>query len=45
MTSFALAMPDECKIGDSVDSYRCYYRLYKKNIGFWKKRSSPKWFF
>ena len=45
ITNFALAMPDECKIGDVVDSYREYYRLHKKSIAFWKKRDTPNWFF
>ena len=34
LTSFALAMPDECKTNDPVESYRNYYKmekLYRKN--------------
>lgn len=32
MTDFALAMPDDCKIGNAVDSYNEYYRKYKSHI-------------
>jgi len=44
LTEFALAMPDECKIGDVVESYRCYYRTHKKDISSWKRRYKPRWF-
>lgn len=32
MTNFPLAMPDDCKIGDVVDSYNEYYLKYKNHI-------------
>ena len=32
ITPHALAMPNECKIGDAVESYREYYRVYKKHL-------------
>ena len=44
LTPFALAMPDECKVGDAVDSYRQYYRTEKRKIGVWKNREIPDWF-
>jgi len=44
LTPFALAMPDECKIGDVVDSYREYYRTEKRKIAQWKGREVPEWF-
>jgi len=44
ITPFALAMPDECKVGDAVDSYREYYRTEKRKIAQWKGRESPEWF-
>jgi hypothetical protein len=44
LTPFALAMPDECKVGDAVDSYREYYRTEKRKLAQWKGRESPEWF-
>lgn len=38
LTSFALAMPDECKVaGDAVASYRNYYRTSKAAIATWHR--------
>jgi hypothetical protein len=44
ITDFALAMPDECRIGDVVQSYRKYYMVEKRNIAVWKNREIPEWF-
>jgi hypothetical protein len=45
ITPFRLAMPDECKIvGESVDSYRKYYIMYKKDFCKWTNREIPFWF-
>jgi hypothetical protein len=44
ITPFALAMPDECKIGDAVESYRTYYMVEKRTIANWKNRETPEWF-
>jgi hypothetical protein len=44
LTTFALAMPIECKIGSPVDSYREYYRKEKKSFATWKNREIPYWF-
>lgn len=44
ITPFALAMPDECKIGDAVESYRTYYMVDKRKIANWKNRETPEWF-
>ena len=44
ITPFALAMPDECKVGDAVDSYREYYQKEKRKIAVWKNREVPEWF-
>jgi len=44
MTEFALAMPDECKLDDPVESYRNYYKMNKRHLCEWKKRNIPKWF-
>ena len=44
ITSFALAMPDECKVGNAVESYRTYYMVEKRSIAEWKKREIPEWF-
>ena len=43
LTDFALAMPDEYKTDDPVESYRAYY-LSKRPIASWKNRSPPVWF-
>lgn len=41
-----LAMPDEYKVpGDAVASYRNYYRIGKKHLHSWKKRSPPDWIY
>ena len=41
LTPFRLAMPDECKIGGAVESYREYYIKEKKHFSKWKKRKIP----
>lgn len=42
-TPFALAMPDECKRKDAVESYRAYYAFNKQHLFKWKKRGRPEW--
>jgi hypothetical protein len=44
-TPFALAMPDEYKTDDPVESYRLYYKKDKAHIATWKKRAPPEWFY
>jgi hypothetical protein len=44
ITPFALAMPDECKIGNAVESYREYYMTEKRTLAAWKSRNQPQWF-
>lgn len=44
VTPFALAMPDECKVGDAVASYRAYYMAEKRGFAVWKNRETPEWF-
>ena len=44
ITPFALSMPDECKVGDTVESYRTYYIKEKYKIATWKNREIPYWF-
>jgi hypothetical protein len=44
ITTFALAMPDDCKVNNVVDSYRKYYITHKKSLGIWKNRKEPDWF-
>jgi hypothetical protein len=44
ITDFALAMPDECKVGDVVESYRTYYMTEKREIADWKKVDKPHWY-
>ncbi len=46
LTKFALAMPDEYKSDDPVESYRRYYMSpEKKTIASWnKRREKPDWY-
>lgn len=41
MTPFALAMPDEYKVGSAIESYREYYRKGKIHLHAWKGRKKP----
>jgi hypothetical protein len=40
----ALAMPDQYKVDDFVQSYRNYYIGEKKGFATWKNREIPSWF-
>lgn len=50
LTKFALAMPEEYKSEDPVESYRNYYRNEKifmkngKRMDTWTRRERPSWF-
>ncbi len=41
LTKFALAMPDDCKQNDVVESYKTYYLRDKINICTYKRREKP----
>lgn len=43
MTSFAQAMPDECKDPDAVKAYRSYYIKYKSSFAKWPDSRTPSW--
>ena len=43
LTPFALAMPDEYKCNDPVQSYRNYYNGAKRHLFKWTKREVPEW--
>jgi len=43
LTSFAQAMPDECKRADAVEAYREYYKKSKSHLFSWRKRGKPSW--
>jgi hypothetical protein len=43
LTPFALAMPDEYKTEDPVESYRNYYKS-KSDFATWKRRDIPDWY-
>jgi hypothetical protein len=43
-TEPAMAMPDEYKVGDVVQSYRNYYMGAKSGFAAWKNRQKPFWF-
>ena len=42
-TSPPCCMPDECKTGDTIESYRKYYLMHKSHIFAWKNRPVPDW--
>jgi len=44
MTPFIKAMPNECKIGNTINSYRIYYMTHKRKFASWKNREIPEWF-
>lgn len=44
LTPFALAMPDELKSDNPIESYRLFYELDKAAIpATWKRRGQPEW--
>jgi hypothetical protein len=43
LTPFALAMPDEFKSEDVVESYRLYYLVEKERIAQWNHSDPPSW--
>lgn len=43
LTKIALAMPDEYKTEDPVESYRNYYKSGKAHLAVWKLRGKPSW--
>lgn len=44
-TPYALAMPDEYKSSNAIDSYRRYYIMDKSRFAKWEKgREKPHWF-
>jgi hypothetical protein len=42
-TKHPMAMPEQYKSSDPVDSYRRYYREEKRRIAEWTKRDPPEW--
>lgn len=45
LTTFALAMPVDCKSEDPIESYRKYYQTpEKQKFASWKKRNKPEWY-
>ena len=43
LTEFAIAMPDEFKVKNSVQSYRNYYNGAKSRFAKWTLRTQPEW--
>jgi len=39
-----LAMPEHCKLNDTIMSYRNYYKLEKYKFAKWKNTKTPYWF-
>ena len=44
MTPVPLAMPDECKGADPIQSYRNYYIMKKSYFARWTSRKMPRWY-
>jgi len=44
MTPVPLAMPDECKLEDPIESYRNYYMMKKIYFARWTSRIIPRWY-
>jgi hypothetical protein len=38
-----LAMPDDCKVPDKVESYRNYYLVHKSHLLYYTRREIPFW--
>lgn len=43
VTEFALALPEEYKTKDAIESYRKYYIQDKSHLFSWKNRDIPDW--
>jgi hypothetical protein len=43
VNSYCLAMPDDCKSGDAIVSYRKYYMNYKAGFAKWPEGLIPYW--
>lgn len=43
LTAHPMAMPEECKTSNVVESYRSYYKHFKKDIAVWKNKPNPSW--
>ena len=41
LTSFAQAMPDDCKQDDAPKAYQMYYKQHKNHIAKWTGRATP----
>jgi hypothetical protein len=44
LSQVPLAMPFDCKLKDTIQSYRKYYLVYKKRFARWTNREVPIWF-
>jgi hypothetical protein len=44
MTPVPLAMPDECKLDGTIDSYRNYYIMKIQPFARWTSRPIPRWY-
>ncbi len=42
-TKWALAIPEECRTADAVESYRKYYVAHKSDLFKWTGRERPSW--
>lgn len=44
VTDLPMCMPEYCKVGGIVESYREYYTKEKQHIATWKYREVPEWY-
>ena len=44
MTPVPLAMPDECKLTGTIESYHNYYIMKKQSFARWTLRPIPRWY-
>ena len=44
MTPVPLAMPDECKLNGTIESYHNYYIMKKQPFARWTSRTIPRWY-
>ena len=42
-SEFPLAMPEDVKESNPVQSYRNYYKKYKRSLAKWTNRNPPEW--
>jgi len=44
LTSFAQALPDDCRDANPITAYRSYYNKHKRHIASWRNREVPSFY-